>query len=191
MENADVSFWEVLQGRTSVRKYKEDPVPQEMLDKLLEAMKMAPVAGGNRNITCQVVTEREKIQHIADEVKRISVEMLEKIPDENMKKEVLNYSKSFYWFGHVPVLMGVTCRKTPAYMRILMQNNTEDLFGAKASAAMAGQNIMLAAQALGLGSCCLTGPLLAKSWVAKEIGCPGQNELAMLISVGFPVREKK
>jgi len=190
MEYDNLSFWQVLQSRKSVRKYKDAPVPQEMLDKLLEAMKKAPVAGGNRNIACQIITDRERIQYIADEVKNISVTMMEEIPDEGMKKEALDYSKNFYWFGKVPVIMAISCRKTPAYMKLLMANNVDELFGAKASAAMAGQNIMLAAAALGLGTCCLTGPLIAKTWLEKEFECPGQNDLVLLISVGFPAREQ-
>lgn len=187
MKYDSVPFWQVLQGRKSVRKYKDTPVPQEMLDILLDAMKKAPVAGGNRNISCQIIADGDKIQRIADEVRNITVAMMEKIPDEGMKKEVLNYSKSFYWFGKVPVLLAISCRKTPAYMKFLMANNIDDLFGAKASAAMAAQNIILTATALGLGTCCLTGPMLAKTWLEKEVGCPGQNDLVMLISVGFPV----
>lgn len=191
MDKEKALFWDVLAKRSSVRRYKETPVPQEMLDALLEAMKLAPVAGGNRNVVCQIVSDTARIQSIADNVKRICAESMDAIPDAGLKKEALAYSKSFYWFAKVPTLLVISCRKTPPYMSLLVPKGTEDLFGAKASAAMAVQNIMLAAAAMGLGSCCLTGPLFAKAWLEKELECPKQNELVFLITLGFPAKSFK
>ncbi len=191
MWDTDASFWQVLEARSSVRRYQQRPVPQEMLDKLVNAMKMAPVAGGNRNISCQIVSEPERIRAIADEVKRICAELMEQIPDPALRRNTIAYSGNFSWFGKAPCLLAVSCRKMPSYMNLLLPKGAEDLFGSKVSAAMAGQNILLAATAMGLGACCLTGPLLAKEWLHKELGCPGANELAFLITVGFPAKGLK
>lgn len=191
MDKDKALFWQVLKDRSSVRRYKEDSVPQQMLDELLEAMKLAPVAGGNRNITCQIFTDREMIKRVAEGVRQVCEESMSKIPDDSMKKEALAYSKSFSWFAKAPVLLAVSCRKTPPYMSFLVPKGTDDLFGAKASAAMATQNIMLAATSMGLGTCCLTGPLFAKDWLQKELETPKQNDLAFLITAGFPAKGMK
>lgn len=191
MDTDKALFWQVLKERSSVRRYKPDQVPQEMVDLLLEAAKLAPVAGGNRNVTCQTFTDPEFIKKIADGVREECAKKMDKIPDESLKKESLAYSKSFYWFSKAPLVIAVSCRKTPPYMSLLVPKDTDDLFGAKASAAMSVQNLMLAATSMGLGTCCLTGPLFAKSWLEKELETPKQNLLAFLVTVGFPAKGMK
>jgi nitroreductase len=190
MDTNTALFWDVLEKRSSVRRYKEDPVPQEMLDNLVKAMKMAPVAGGNRNVDCRILTDRNAIEAIAEETRDKCNEAAQSIPDDTYRSNMMAYSKNFYWFSKAPTLLAVSARKMPSFMSIL-GNDADDLFGSKASAAMAAQNILLAATAQGLGSCCLTGPLLAKKWLQKRLGCPPQNELILLITVGFPANGLK
>jgi nitroreductase len=47
MECCQVEFFELIERRKSVRKYKPDPVPREAIIKVLEAARIAP-SGGNR-----------------------------------------------------------------------------------------------------------------------------------------------
>lgn len=37
-----MDFWEVIRTRRSIRKFKEDPVSDEQIEKILEAVKWAP-----------------------------------------------------------------------------------------------------------------------------------------------------
>lgn len=113
------------------------------------------------------------------------------ISHPDIKRETLAYSSNFSWFGKAPALIAVSCRKTPSYMSILVPKDTDDLFGAKASSAMAVQNILLAATALGIGACCLTGPLFAKQWLEKELKSPPQNTLTFLVPLGYPAKGMK
>jgi nitroreductase len=190
MDTNHALFWDVLEKRSSVRRYKEDPVPQEMLNNLIKAMKMAPVASGNRNVDCRIITDRQEIEKIAAETHAKCVEAADSIPDDTYKSHLLAYSKNFYWFSKAPALLAISARKMPSFMSVL-GDDADDLFGSKASAAMAAENILLAATAQGLGSCCLTGPLLAKKWLQKRLNCPPQNALAMLITIGFPANGMK
>lgn len=187
----DPLFWQVLKDRSSVRRYKEDPVPQEMLDKLREAASLAPVAGGNRNVTVQIFSDTAYIKSVAEGVRKECDAIIDTIPDAHIREATRTYSNNFTWFAKAPALLAISSRKTPSYMSGLSPKEAEDLFGSKTSAAMAGQNILLAATALGLGACCLTGPLMAKSWLEKELKCPPQNSLLMLIPLGFPARGMK
>ena len=38
----DQEFLDILTSRKSIRRYKTDPVPDEMIDKILEAARWAP-----------------------------------------------------------------------------------------------------------------------------------------------------
>jgi len=190
MDN-QASFWKIVGKRSSVRRYQDIPVPQNFIDKLLDAAKAIAFTEELQQTDYRIVSDPSKIQYIAEEVKRIGTQKIEAISDESLRKNTLSYSSSFFWFGKAPALLAVSCRKTPDYMKYLAKRHSDDLFGAKAVSAMAAQNIMLAATALGLGACCLTGPLVAKSWLEKELGCPEQHELVLLISLGFPAQKTR
>ncbi len=42
-----LTVWEAIQKRRSIREYAPDDVPQEMIDQMLEAARLAP-SGSNR-----------------------------------------------------------------------------------------------------------------------------------------------
>jgi nitroreductase len=51
---------------------------------------------------------------------------------------------------------------------------------------MAAQNLMLAAHALGLGSCCMTGALAARGELGEILELARKYEIICLIAVGWP-----
>lgn len=58
MENA-------ILKRRSVRKFKDTPVPRELIDKLLEAAMAAPSACNRKPVDFYVITNEEKLQEIS------------------------------------------------------------------------------------------------------------------------------
>ena len=59
------------------------------------------------------------------------------------------------------------------------------------STAMAGQNILLMAQTLGLGACWLCAPLFAPRLVASTLDLPVDWEPQGLITLGYPAQTRK
>jgi len=59
-----MDFGKVIANRRSIRKYKTDPVPQRKLQKLYDALRIAP-SGGNRQNYCFIF--------IKDETKRLQI----------------------------------------------------------------------------------------------------------------------
>jgi nitroreductase len=113
----------LLKGRRSIRRYRPDPVPDEMVEQLLEAGRWAPSAS-NRQPWAFIV-----------------------IRDEAIRCQVAQHA-AFYFIkwahvGEAPLLI-VLCgdARNPAYRRYLH----EDI-------GLAGSQIMLQAKALGLGTC--------------------------------------
>jgi nitroreductase len=53
-----MEFYEVIRGRRSVRAYKADPVPQEKLDRILEAVRLAPTAANRQPFTFFVIKDK-------------------------------------------------------------------------------------------------------------------------------------
>jgi nitroreductase len=117
----------LLKGRRSIRLYKPDPVPDEMVEQLLEAGRWAPSAS-NRQPWAFIV-----------------------VRDEAIRREVAQHAAYYFirW-AHVadaPLLI-VLCGT--ARNRIYRQFLHEDI-------GLAGSQIMLQAKALGLGTCWLGG----------------------------------
>ena len=51
---------ECIRTRRSIRKYKSDPVPEELLEKVLEAGVWAPTGMGKQSPTIVTITDREQ-----------------------------------------------------------------------------------------------------------------------------------
>jgi nitroreductase len=117
----------LLKGRRSIRRYHPDPVPDEMIEQLLEAGQWAPSA-----------SNRQPWQFIV-------------VRDEAILKQVAQHAAYYFirW-AHVeeaPLLI-VLCGD--ARNRIYRQFLHEDI-------GLAGSQIMLQAHALGLGTCWIGG----------------------------------
>lgn len=54
-----MEFFELMQKRRSVRSFKPDSVPQEMIDKIIEAVRIAPTAGNVQAFRIKIVSDKE------------------------------------------------------------------------------------------------------------------------------------
>ena len=113
---------ELINGRRSVRKYKKDMVPQEILDRIIEAGLYAPSGKGQQNTIVIQVTDRA----LRDEIMR-------------MNCEIGGWEAGFDPLYGAPAMLIVLAKKD-------WPNRVYD-----GSAVM--ENLMLAAHALGVGSC--------------------------------------
>ena len=121
------SLLALFRGRRSIRRYRPDTVPEEMVEQLLEAGRWAPSAS-NRQPWAFIV-----------------------VRDEAVRQQVAQHAAVYFLrWAHVaeaPLLI-VLCGN--ARSRIYRQFLHEDI-------GLAGGQIMLQAKALGLGSCWVGG----------------------------------
>jgi len=121
------SLLTLLKSRRSIRRYRPDPVPDEMLTQLLEAGRWAPSAS-NRQPWAFVV-----------------------VRDEAIRRKVAQHAAYYFirW-AHVeeaPLLIALCGNgHNPVYRQFLHED-----------VGLAGSQIMLQAKALGLGTCWLGG----------------------------------
>lgn len=154
---------DVISSRKSIRRFKPDPVPEEMIDKVLEAARWAPTGENYQPWRFVVVTDQETRNKIGDLAKvgsgsRMTAwyclghmqERFEKIEDPVKRAEVLRfmYSGEVSEFAKVaPVVIAVL-----GNLRVGSVDVPYDL-----SAAI--ENILLEAHSLGLGGCWVHGPV--------------------------------
>ena len=132
---------EALVTRRSTRNYKPDPVEQEKLDKILEAGRQAPSGGNNQTSHFFVIRNREVLDRLIEMTEKAFAGM--EITEDtyaSMKHSIAASKKGGYVFCYnAPVLIVVANRKNYG-------NNIADC-------ACAIENMMVAANALDLGSC--------------------------------------
>jgi nitroreductase len=104
------------------------------------------------------------------------------------------YSGHFMNFNHAAALMVPLYRASVGLSGMLDGAATHEdrqLFqdfeyhSALLSVGLAIQNILLLAEELGIGACCLTGPLIAKNKLEKCFSIPVGWQIAALIMLGY------
>jgi nitroreductase len=150
-----MDVFEAIEGRRSIRKYKPKPVERQLTEKLLNAACWAP-SGGNIQPWKFIVIED-----------RTMLEMVRKI--------------SPGYFGETPLAILVCSDKMKAH-RIGGTLGRDYL--SIADCAMAAQNMLLAAHALGLGTCVVKS--FSHAAMKEILEIPEGIEPELLVVVGFP-----
>jgi nitroreductase len=176
----------LIRERRSVRQFQEKPVSREILTRLIEAASFAPSAGNRQDWLFTVVASPEMKKRMADAVNARWRAIIEEHRDLGIIEEVERYAARFGDFAGAPAFVLVSCRAADAMQEQLLGPRVSAVSGSAASAAMAAQNLMLAAHALGLGTCCMTGALAASKELAELAGLGRRQEIVCLVALGYP-----
>ncbi len=183
MTPADVQA--LIQSRRSIRRYTAQPVPPEMLERLLTAAVWAPSAHNRQPWRFVTVTAAETKQRLA----RAMADRLraDRLADGDALEAVeADAARSQARITGAPVVIAVclTLADMDAYPDARRQN--AEYLMAVQSVAMAVQNLLLAAQAEGLGACWMCAPLFCSEAVVGALGLPAEWQAQALVTLGFP-----
>jgi nitroreductase len=176
----------LLRARRSVRRFRPEPVGRATLEKLVEAACWAPSAGNWQDWQFTVVTAAEVRRRMAEAVRERWKAVIDAIRGEGYAEGMERYASAFAMFPEAPAVVIVSARAASHVQRHMFGAEADATAGGFASAAMAAQNLMLAAHALGLTSCCLTGALVARPKLAELAGLGRRQEIVCLVAVGRP-----
>ncbi len=176
-----------MKGRQSVRKFLKDPVPREKILRMVEAATWAPSAGNAQNVRFLVVEDKEMLRRM----KGIVDEILGRVTGKDVPPEKTNYHNLF-WSAPAAVCV-VGSPYESATDRFLREKDPERLkirryqvnAGLQSLAASVTQ-FLLAAHALGFGTCWMTGPLIAKPELESALSVRFPEELLAVIALGKP-----
>lgn len=154
-----------IMARRSVRKYLDKPVEREKLETVARAGINAPSARNWQYWAVRIVEDTRLIDEVTEVYRQANPEMVKNDPNfKNM-------------FRGAPALICVCSPRDGGF----------DL-----DAGLLGENMMLAAQSLGLGTCIQTGPVhfLVTNEKAKffldRLDIPSDYKLLYVISIGYP-----
>jgi nitroreductase len=180
------SYLEFVKSRRSIRKYTDRKISRVQIERIIEAACWAPSNHNRQGWKFIVFDTPHEIQKLAERVRRFIKKSLVKTDRLLVSKadELIYHSGAF---DQAPVVILVMHKKSPAMGKSMLKVATSELASGEAiSAAMACQNLLLAANAMGLGACIMTAPLLAGSvWNSLE-DLPVGYEPTCLVTIGHP-----
>ena len=176
-----MELMEAIRKRRSVRRYREEPVPRELLETLLETACWAPSAENEQPWYFVALTSPEELQNLQQTMERVSedmkahlTELLPKHP--RIVGETTNFLRRL---GGAPVCILVFLQKDYGPVRDTMLEST----------AAAIQTLLLAAYTQGLGSCWINAATnLGYGPVIRDLYAPDKGELVSLVTLGYPER---
>jgi coenzyme F420-0:L-glutamate ligase/coenzyme F420-1:gamma-L-glutamate ligase len=176
---------ELLSGRRTVRFYKPDPVPDDLVRALLEAAAQAPSAHNAQSTRYVVLRSAEAKRKLAEAMGRRWRRDLERSgTPENAIRVELRFSTRRFSGAPALVLVGCTMADMDAYPDRARRGAEQTM--AVQSAAAGIQNLLLAAAANGLGACWCCAPLFCPGIVRRALGLPRDFLPQALITIGFP-----
>lgn len=173
-----MELFEAIHTRRAVRKYRPDPVPEEEIQKILNAANWAPSAMNLQQWEFVVVTG-EKIREMGISYRAIVEEFTRNwdptpLRGSLSREEFIRFAESY---GGAPVVIVVLTDTA----------DTDDFRKANIeSASAATENLVLAAPALGLGTCWMTGPLRDEVALRRILSIPDSKELVAVTPLGYP-----
>lgn len=178
---------ELIQSRRSVRRFSECVVSRDYLARLFEAARWAPSTHNRQPWRFLVLEDKQQINRLAETVRQNLSQKLKELP-EAAASHIGEFTHYATCFANAPVLLVVLHKRPVSVSASLLAGlkNPELVSGEPLSVAMAVQNLLLSAQALGLGTCVLTGPLLVPEVLAAELTLPAGHEMTCLVAVGHP-----
>jgi len=166
-----------IRRRTSVRRFRPDPVPRDVIETLLDCAVRAPnhkltepwrfaVLTGSARDRFAVLRARHRLQRFPDpesEQARLSVETMRRETEET------------------PAIVVIICAVNPDE-----RTREEDY----AAAMMATANLLVAAESLGLGTYLRTGGLMRDPELEAIVALEKGFRIVGMVSLGYPAAEE-
>ena len=174
-----MDLYEAIHHRRSHRLYKPEIPPREGLERVIEAALWAP-SGTNAQaweITVMAGKVRDEFVELVSQAIAHLLPILKKAQVPKKGQELV--MKFFKNLGGAPVVIAVTISKNP--------DPGMNLANIQSGAALF-QNLLLAAEAEGLGTCWMTGAHSLEKEILKFLGKENQQLLA-ITPVGYSAKE--
>ena len=178
-------FLRLAEARRSVREFVDAPVAGEALQRILRAACLSPSAHNRQPwrfvVMSKAVRRNALIEAMAERLRR------DRLADGDAADEIEAYiarARRRLMQAPVVILVCLTMEDMDVYPDD-RRGEAEHLMGVQ-SVAMAGQNLLLAAEAEGLGACWMCAPLFAPDVVRQELGLPTTWEPQGFVVLGHP-----
>jgi len=170
-----------IRGRRSTRQFQKGQIEPEQLETLLSAAIWAPSGGNNQSWLFTAIQNKEILLKLNDLVREGFQHW---IPDDDypgkLGAKAGSQKEGYNFYYHAPTL--------------IIASNRPDYENAMADCSLALENLFLAAQSLGLGSCYIN----QLHWLCSdpgvrallsELGIPKEHTICSAAAIGYIGRE--
>jgi len=171
-----LTVMEAIQRRRSIRQFKPDPVPDELIDQLLEAARLAPSGTNRQPWRFQIVTDPVLKERLFNEASFGAKHLLEAPVIIVCGSELLTFVKGHELAPPGSEYFGADSEDWEDIKQFLPD--------AHLYTGIAVEHMVLAGTALGLGTCWLQR--IRYGQVAKILGWPRHIVVLTLLLVGYP-----
>jgi len=188
-----MDLFDAIQGRKSIRRFKQTPVPDEDIKKILDAGRLAPSANNVQPWSFVVIKDKALLGKMATAVREMLDRMIPYSASEQEATRLAAYKSNYYvFFENAPAVIAVFMEPYGSSgILARMGYSPEEALRLRPlpglqSVSAAIQNMLLAIHALGYGSCWMTGPLVAQEAFEKLLGYGKEKSIAALLPIGLP-----
>lgn len=194
---------EAIKGRRSIRKFKPDEVPRDVLNEVLEAGRWSPSWGNTQPWEIYVMT-RKALEQFRDESLNSARAGAASTPDVPMPTAWPDQLKKRYGEMGEVVLKSLEIRRDDKKSRNRQNEFMLTLFGAPCllvfcvpaehssipyallDIGLITQTVCLAAHAKGLGSCIMAMAVIHPAILRKVAGIPENRRIVVGVAMGYP-----
>ncbi len=187
-------IYELMASRRSVRKFRPQRLPREVIEQLIAAAVTAPSASNKQPWRFLAIVDPAVKGRMAASI-RAAVDRVAAQIAPGFEESFRNYGDYFTRFESAPAVIvplfrpltllshmvadGVDARQL-ADIEVMEHNS------GLVSVSLAMQNLLLMAHELGLGASGMTGPLIARTELKSLLEVPPSWDIAAVIPVGYP-----
>jgi len=189
----------LIKGRRSIRQWKKQEVPEEMLEKAVELATWAPNGGNYQGWRFVVVKNKAVIGKMADAVQSVADKMASWPEAKSWEEDIKRYQKNAAFFRNAPACIGLFTGEYQSPMEKLLaaresiDPEAKKVMGFRRSAptviqsvAAAVTTMLLVFHQMGLGAVWLVSPIQAKNEIETILKVPSTMSLVCLVAVGYP-----
>jgi len=182
-------FYTWLAGRRSVRRYLRRPVPDQVLERILEAATWAPSAH-NRQPWRFVVLRSAQVRSVLAGAMGVELECDLQADGLSAEEAAAQVARSRKRIEEAPlgILLCLDSADLDPYPDS-RRRQAEWIIGAQ-GVAMAAENLLLAAHAEGLGGVWLCAPLFAPEAACQALDLPKTWQPQGLLLLGYPAQSR-
>jgi nitroreductase len=179
-----MDIFEAMETCRAIRRLKADPVPDELIEKLIHSATRAPSAGNSQLWGFLVVTDQAERTFIGDVLRKAWAPRMAQAPADDDRSPAARGARTFrrfiLEFDRIPVVIfPCVANGYPA------QGEPNPMF-MWSTIYPATQNLLLAARALGLGAAMTTFHMSGEAAIKEHFGIPENVSIGATIPVGYP-----
>src|SRR5262245_58813089 len=184
-----MDFREVIETTGTCRFYRPDPVPDDVLRRVLDGTRYAPTGGNRQGVRFIAVRDAAKRRQLKDLYLPLWEQYASRAtarPGTPVARLMANADQFARHLDEIPVHV-VVCAQLAALHSSARQLDRLSLVGG-ASVYPAVQNLLLSARAEGLGAALTTLLCAVEPQVKALLGMPDGVATAAMVTLGYPAK---